>query len=591
VTKYTISIKPDTEYQNLSFSKNYRIYTTTEPVKYAKNFTEIIEDIDMGSGTLSNLKRYFRYSIDNASWSMWYPFIPSSSPDMNMIVHIPLEENDNLYVSLKYEYDDGSYNGLATPITVNELKVRGELYEQKVPLDLAGFNPQSTCTDEYCPAITFNRSPSFNPYDMGGFINIYKEMSRAINTQWGHQVLYFQTIPATGGGDYIFREWNLYNVTNRKCVKVMVDNNEFPDSKATFNDYGIDFELPFEIQIDNVYFKSIFGRGNEPRKKDFLYFPLVNRMYEIQGSYLYRGFMMEPLYWKIQLVKFTPNINYLKSAETTQFLDNLLLDSEETLSEIANKDVADALLPQQYKTISNQFDETRSGLNDNLSVPQTNLYMNYSVLVDNYYNMEGMTPDTIAVQYKYPARLDSTMSNLTFMSMFQIKSGSTMVRFIKANDTESPFNGIAFDAQYNPGIERMTVRVHIGDQTKTSTVNGIKIDKWYGVVIQVSKQYKQVGIFIYELINDLSDTTNNTDFINTHSDTIPINDTTISTTGNFYLPASNAWIANIRLFKESIQVEEHMFVLSQLFVKTESLLYLIDNCRPRLNVPFIMKKK
>ena len=591
MAKYTISIKPDTDHKNLSFSKNYRIYTTVQPVKYAKNFTEIVEDIDMGSGVIANLKRYFRYSLDNASWSMWYPFIPTSVPDMNMITSIPLNQEDDLYVSLKYEYDDGSYNGLITPITINELKVRGEHYDIKVQLDLAGFNPQSNCTEEYCPAITFNRNPTFNPYDMGGFINIYKEMSRSINTMFGHQVLYFQTQPASGGGDYIFREWNLYDVTNRKCVKVLIDNNEFPDNKATFNDFGVDFEMPFEVQIDNVYFKSIFGKGSDPRKKDFLYFPLVNRMYEIQGCYLYRGFMMEPLYWKVQLVKFTPNINYLKSAETTQFLDNLLLDSEETLSEIANKDVEDALLPKQYKTISTQFDETRSGLNDLLSVPQTNLYMNYAVLVDNYYDFTKIVDNNVAVQYKYPAKLDENMSNITFMALFQIKNGTTNVRFIKAFDSESPFNGISFDGIYNHGLEKLTVGVHLGSQTRTSIVNHVLVDKWYGIIVQVSKQYKQIGMFVYDLITDLSDTNNNTDFNLKHSQIIPIDDVTISTINNYYLPASGIYIANIRLFKESIQQEEHMFVLSQLFVKTESLLYLIDNCRPKLNIPFIMKKK
>jgi hypothetical protein len=314
-------------------------------------------------------------------------------------------------------------------------------------------------------------------------------------------------------------------------------------------------------------------------------------MYEIQGSYLFRGFMMEPIFWKIQLVKFTPNINYLKSAETTQFLDNLLLDSEETLSEIANKDVEDALLPKQYKTISTQFDETRSGLNELLSVAQTNLYMNYAVLVDNYYNLSGITDNTIAVQYKYPAKLDNDINNLTFMALFQIKSGTTTVRFLKAFDSESPFVGIAFDALYNAGLEKLNVHVHLGSQTKTSIVNGIITDKWYGIVVQVSKQFKQVGIFIYDLISDLSDPTNNTDFNMKHSIIIPIDDVTINTTNNYYLPASGINIANIRLFKESIQQEEHMFVLSQLFVKTESLLYLIDNCRPQLNVPLIMKKK
>ena len=590
MANYTITISPDTDRKNLSFSKNYRIYTTIEPVKYSKNFTEIIEDIDIGSGSIINIKRHFRYSLDGASWSMWYPFTPASSPDMSMIAAIPLNKDDDLYVSLKYEYDDGSYNSLVSPVIINSLKVRGEQYDVKVPLDLASFNPQSQCTDEYCPAITFNRNTTFDPYNVGGFVNLYKEMSRATNETFGHQVLYFRTKPAKGGGDYVFREWNLYNTVNRKCLKILVDNNEFPDAKATFNDFGIDFELPFEVHVDDNYFKSIFGNANEPRKKDFLYFPLVNRMYEIQGCYLHRGFMMEPVFWKVQLVKFTPNINYINDAETTQYLDNLLLDSDEALAEIANKDIQDALMPKQYKTISSQYDETRSIINDSMSVAQTNLYMNYAVLVDHYYNMAGVTDNTVAIQYKYPAVLNDDMDNITFMALFQIKSGTTTVRFLKATEV-SPDVGINFEGAYNSGLEQLNIQAYIGDQSKSMMVDQIEVDTWYAVVIQVSKQYKQIGFFVYDLTTDLSDPNNNTDFASKTSSIVPINDVTINTETNYQLPASGVWMANIRLFKESIQQEEHAFVLSQLYVKTESLLYLIDNCRPQLNVPFIMKKK
>jgi len=48
-------------------------------------------------------------------------------------------------------------------------------------------------------------------------------------------------------------------------------------------------------------------------------------MYEIQGTYLYRGIMQEPVYWKIQLVKFQPNIDMMMKAEDRTFLDNIII--------------------------------------------------------------------------------------------------------------------------------------------------------------------------------------------------------------------------------------------------------------------------
>jgi len=59
------------------------------------------------------------------------------------------------------------------------------------------------------------------------------------------------------------------------------------------------------------------------------------------------------------------------------------------------------------------------------------------------------------------------------------------------------------------------------------------------------------------------------------------------TNENWTLPSANYSIANIRLFNTMVQQEDHEFVVSQLFVRDESLLEVIDNARPRLNVPFI----
>jgi hypothetical protein len=36
-----------------------------------------------------------------------------------------------------------------------------------------------------------------------------------------------------------------------------------------------------------------------------------------------------------------------------------------------------------------------------------------------------------------------------------------------------------------------------------------------------------------------------------------------------------------------IQAEDHEFIVSQLFIRDESVLSIIDNARPKLNIPFI----
>ena len=55
--------------------------------------------------------------------------------------------------------------------------------------------------------------------------------------------------------------------------------------------------------------------------------------------------------------------------------------------------------------------------------------------------------------------------------------------------------------------------------------------------------------------------------------------------------SSNLWLSNIRLFNTMIKEEDHDFILSQQFLKDESMLLLIDNCRVQSNLPYIAKNR
>ena len=591
--KFTVKIIPSTS--EINYSKNYRIFTVVDVIENVTDIWNIEDNIEIGSADIDYLKRYFRYSKTGENWSLWYEFKPGNpaADGLEVITALPFDHDEFLYVSFKYEYDDGSYDQLENPIVVNEIKIKLNLYADKVPLDLDLLTARVKCTEESCPLITFDRNTSFNPYDVGGFTQLYKELSFMTNNLFGHTVLYFRTMPEEGGGDYIFREWNLYNIADKKCIKILVPNNDFPDNKLFFNEFGIDFEVPFEVHIDKGYFESMFNKDSEPRKKDFLYFPLINRMFEIQGSYLYRGFMMEPTFWRAQLIKYTPNINYLLNAENTQFLDNLLLHCEETLSQVVNKDVEDALNKKQYKTISSRYDETRESLNTNLAIRQMSYYFNYAVLIDYYYNLAGLTQDEVAVQYKANGVLNDELNNLTFTCLFNVMTGGLPVNFLCAYDTNSPSDGAGIDifGSHTISSKKLSLTVRLNDKDYTFSLDDVDINTWYGLIVQVSKEFKQIGVFTYDIEKDPNDIQNHNDFILGNKRISTITDVSFTTDESYLLKASTLSIANIRIFKKLLKQEDHQFVLSQLFVKDESMLYLIDNSRPQLNAPYVMRKK
>ena len=679
----TLKLIPDTSKSSLTFSSNYRLYSTKDPLPGASSITNFTDDVDLNGNNPNYLSKKFRYSVDRGNWSLWYDVADIGALAFN---------SADLFVELKYEYNDTTRDQLPQPITINEIKFK-ILAENSVP---SLFTPSIVCSDEVCPALISTGTMSFNPYAADQAVNIFKQLSFNTNKLFGHEVVYFKTEPDRDSADYVFKEWTLFKTVSRKCIKVLVPGNKFPDNKPTYAEFGVDFEMPFEIHVDHQYFQTIFGATANPRKKDFLYFPLTNRMYEIQGTYLYRGIMQEPVYWKIQLVKFQPNIDMLMKAADRTFLDNIITSTDELFADQMIDEVKDATMPQQFKTISSKFDETRKALHPDLKIKQLALTYNYSPLIQYYYESKSIpslpitvipetsdftkksvkfedpatkytliayeeselfslwagyklttydlsagspikirgpynsnnsalgryikidrytdsnffTPGQLAfeedsnghvhiltrdygVVYNETGQFGDTQSNLTFFSLFKINSLTDSISFIDAFDNTQT-KGLKLDASIgtinNSTDKNVTIRLEINSALTQFNQVRLEIDKWYAIFVPVSSQFKQAALTIYGFNQDPANANNFNDITQLHNSAKTLSGSEsfeFDIAENFRLVSSPIDIANIRVFNTMIQEEDHDFVISQLFIKDESILRIIDNCRPRLNIPYI----
>lgn len=712
----TLKLLIDPEKNSLTFNKNFRIFSTTDPVNKITGFVEMVEDLIISSPDaldLNNLKRYFRYSRNRLDWSLWYDVEPGNLGTADDII---FEEDSDFYFEIKYEYDDGTFDEMPSVLEINEIKLRFS----SVQSEPNTFAPVILCSDEKCTSIIAEADPSFRPYQVDSAIGMFKELSFYTNKMFGHDVVYFRTVPDSDSGDYIFKEWTLFKNVDRKCMKVMVPKNSFPSNDPKFTEFGLDFQLPFEIHVDHRYFQSIFGKGTHPRHRDFLYFPLLNRMYEVTGSYLHRGFMMDPTYWKISLQKYNPNIDMLLTDDSRHFLDNVIQSAEDLFKEEVESDTSDATMPQQYNTISQRFDPSRSAIHPDLRIRPLKYNFNYASLIENYYdlsaivsvvaeyeitndvdpnkqsinveNLPSLDPDsskshdvilayqdsgpykswrnnalittdknvkdldskyvrvrgpidTIAnhegqsesgryirieaysdlsfkkqrnimyglndngkttVKFKIressilynaePIFNSSDVCNLSYTALFNLNSGSDVVQFINGYDNESQL-GIKISGQFvkyfgSQPEGDFTVNVQINGNTITKTLNNFKSGEWHAIVVSASNEFNQLGIYVYSVKEDPADVINHTGFIQLHEsiDTIP--DLEFNLSGEkYYIPSSDMWISNIRLFKTMIKEEDHEFILSQQYIKDESQLLVIDNCKPQLNLPYIAKNR
>lgn len=706
-------IHPDRN--SISFSKNYRIFSTGDPVCGITGFSEIVEDIEAGSLDLSNLKRYIRYSRNQLDWSLWYEIEPGNMGETSDIV---LEESANFYFEIKYEYNDGTLDEISTVLKINEIKLR---LSKGASCTLQNtFAPRITCSDERCNSIISTTDPSFRPYQVDSAVGMYSELSLYTNKIYGHEVVYFRTVPESDSGDYIFKEWTLFKNVDRRCIKVMVPENKFPDNNPRFSEFELDFQLPFEIHVDHRYFQSVFGKHSHPRHRDFLYFPLLNRMYEVQGSYLHRGFMMEPVFWKVTLKKYNPNIDTLLTDDSRQFLDNVIQSAEDLFGSEVERDIKDGTMPKQYDTISRRFDSSRNAIHPDLTIRPLKYLFNHADLIQNYYDLSTISPvyktyqiqggsptvgetvslenlpslndgdsrsynvilayqnsdpfkswlnsalitsdlnvkdtdtrfirvrapfDTIpnhdgqsesgryirieaysdlsfskqrsimtsidsggnavakfktresAIVYNAePVFNQSDVKNLSYTALFNIGQSSGIVQFINGYDNETQ-RGLRISAQFNKYTStspegNLIILIEINSGYFTHVVNNIKSGEWNAIVISISNEFNQKGVYVYSINEDPSDLSNHTDFISIYENVSSMSSYEFNIVGSkYYIPSSNMSLANIRLFNTMLKEDDHDFILSQQYIKDESKLIIIDNCKPQLNLPYISKNR
>lgn len=374
---------------------NYRIISYNSPFKNVNTFRGWIIETSGEVENSSYLLKEFRWSTNNSNWSLWMPLL-SENVDV-----IDLDSNKEFYIEFKFtassDEDSSPYfpegTNLETPIVLENFDV--DLLYQEIDYRDLVTKPAILCSKElYTKSVIFNPSCTdklFKPYDVNKGINVYQDLSRTVNELFGHEVNYYSIQPNGRGKDVVLKEYSLFDVVAEKCVKVMVPGNNFPDNKPIYDTFGIQFEQPLEIHIDRKYFESIFGKGAAPRKRDIIFFPLTNRIYQIESTYLHRDFNLYPVFFKCQLMKYEvkQNTQFInKTAERE--LHDYTVNTKDLFGEETQEEIEKVTKPQQYFVSSQRRNEdpTRNYIDQYLPIIEFDLNNNYTIVFNSYYDLE-----------------------------------------------------------------------------------------------------------------------------------------------------------------------------------------------------------
>ncbi len=240
----------------------------------------------------------------------------------------------------------------------------------------------------------------FNPNSALSALNTFLAMNYTANTMFGIESNWFRAVPQDRSKDVIFQEWTLYNVAECPLdIKVVLPDGNFPDSKYQYDLMGLEYEIPLEIHIDKRYWEEISGVGTAPQKKDIVYLTLPNKLYQIESSYLKRGFMEQETTWVCNLIKYQPEASRRESAALQDTIDQYTVSSEEIFGEAMNAEYDKLSDDKQFSPLNSTEVDKYKELDESLKILSGDLEF-YGLLVsESVYDMN--TSELFnAVKYK-----------------------------------------------------------------------------------------------------------------------------------------------------------------------------------------------
>lgn len=168
-----------------------------------------------------------------------------------------------------------------------------------------------------------NQFPKWNFYDNQYItINRWVRQCNAIAEMYGHTCIYFKTDPTAT----LHTLKNHYNreVTEIKKLHIMFPNNEIGSvDKIVYSDWDMPLQDDFIAHIIVDKFFQAFGENQIPNEKDFLYLPLLNKMFSVGVVQPANKFMGKVAWWEVSLLKYEDDETVAINEQLKESMENI----------------------------------------------------------------------------------------------------------------------------------------------------------------------------------------------------------------------------------------------------------------------------
>ena len=140
---------------------------------------------------------------------------------------------------------------------------------------------------------------------------LQQQLSDNIICMLGIPVYYFRVEPRDNSSDFTFKEYTLHDVVSCKYLKIMVPDGEMPSSNHKMSQFDFDWETDWIVEVSKTHFARAFGDSKFPKQRDFVWIPMMGRMWEVNSAYDERneGLLYRSSTWKLSLTKYKDSTN------------------------------------------------------------------------------------------------------------------------------------------------------------------------------------------------------------------------------------------------------------------------------------------
>lgn len=237
--------------------------------------------------------------------------------------------------------------------------------------------------------------PRWNLYDNQTIaIKRWLSQCNSITEQYGHTVIWFKTTPISKvsnisgipGHDSIkiyredykqsgihgthvqFANHVIRDIIDIKKLHIMLPNNEIPQDRNIFSEWDMALQDEIIIHVIREKFEQAFGISSVPEEKDFLYFPMINKLFRVSTMQPKNGFMGVIGWYEVFLTKYEEDDTVVNSKANQNTTYN------KTFEKYAiNKDLKDSIsgIPEMFEGLEhidnlNVYDSKVLEAQDNL---------------------------------------------------------------------------------------------------------------------------------------------------------------------------------------------------------------------------------